>query len=82
MSPTALLPDALLNDPSYSRLKEHLVESTGLAYYNDKDADFARRVGCRLASLGLRDYGSYFDLLRDPQRGPAELDTLIAEITI
>jgi len=82
MSPAVLLPDALLSDPSYLRLKEHLVESTGLAYYDDKDADFARRIGSRLSSLGLRDCGSYFDILRDPQRGPAELDALIAEITI
>jgi chemotaxis protein methyltransferase CheR len=79
---TALLPDPLLSDPFYLRLKEHLVESTGLAYYEDKDSDLARRIGYRLASLGLRDCGSYFEVLRDPQRGSAELDTLIAEITI
>ena len=62
--------DTLLHDPGYFRLKEHLVQSTGLAYYDDKDADF-RRIGCRLTSLGLRDCSSYFDLLRDPQNGPA-----------
>jgi hypothetical protein len=47
-----VIPDALLSDPFYPRLKEHLVESTGLAYYHDKDADFARRIGHRLESLG------------------------------
>lgn len=82
MSPAAPLSDALLSDPLYLRLKQHLVESTGLAYYDDKDGDFARRIGNRLASLGIRECGLYFDLLRDPQRGPAELDALIAEITI
>jgi chemotaxis protein methyltransferase CheR len=80
-SPT-MLPDALLSDPCYFRLKGYLVEATGLAYYEDKDADFARRIGCRLANLRLRDCASYFDMLRDPERGPAELDALIAEITI
>jgi chemotaxis protein methyltransferase CheR len=82
MVSTTMLPDALLSDPCYFRLKAHLVEATGLAYYEDKDADFARRIGSRLASLQLRDCESYFDILRDPERGPAELDTLIAEITI
>ncbi len=74
--------DALVNDPFYSRLKEHLVEATGLAYYADKDADLARRVGRRLTSVGVRDCASYLEILRDPLRGPPELDSLIAEITI
>ena len=74
--------DRLLDDPSYVRLKEYLVKSTGLAYYSDKDADLARRLCRRLTSVDLRDCGSYLDLLRDPLRGPAELDALIAEITI
>ena len=74
--------DALVDDPSYPRLKEHLVECTGLTYYADKDTDFARRVGRRLATTGVADCASYFDLLHDPLRGPAELDALIAEIAI
>jgi chemotaxis protein methyltransferase CheR len=74
--------DRLVNDPLYSRLKEHLVESTGLAYYADKDDDLARRVGRRLASVGAQDCASYLEMLRDPLRGPPELDFLIAEITI
>jgi chemotaxis protein methyltransferase CheR len=74
--------DSLLDDPLYPRLIEHLVESTGLAYYADKDHGFARRVGRRLASTGSSDCTSYFDILRDPLRGPAELEELIAEIAI
>jgi chemotaxis protein methyltransferase CheR len=74
--------DPLVGDPFYARLKEHLVESTGLAYYADKDADLARRVGRRLTSVGVQDCASYLEILRDPLRGPPELDSLIAEITI
>ena len=74
--------DTVLRDPLFPRLKAHLVESTGLAYYADKDHDLARRVARRLATAGISNCASYFELLRDPLRGPAELDELIAEITI
>lgn len=76
------LQDALVGDPFYLPLKEHLVKATGLAYYTDKDADLARRVNRRLISVGVKDCGSYLELLRDPVRGPGELDALITEITI
>ena len=69
-------------DPLYPRLKEHLVESTGLAYYADKDVDLARRVGRRLSTLGAPDCAAYLAILRDPVRGPSELDALIVEVTI
>lgn len=74
--------DELVSDPSYGRLKEYLIESTGLAYYANKDADLARRIRRRLSDFGLRDCASYLEQLRDPGRGPAEMDALIAEITI
>ncbi len=75
-------PDRLVGDPLYARLKEHLVESTGMTYYADKDADLARRVGRRLSSTGAPDCSTYLDILRDPLRGARELDELIAEVTI
>jgi chemotaxis protein methyltransferase CheR len=82
VSSTAPSPEGLVNDPLYPRLKEHLVESTGLTYYTDKDIDLARRVGRRLSMMGVPDCGSYLDILHDPLRGPSELDALIAEVTI
>ena len=66
----------------YSHLKERLVESTGLTYYTDKDVDLARRIARRLSIIGAPDCASYLDILRDPLRGPSELDALIAEVTI
>jgi chemotaxis protein methyltransferase CheR len=74
--------DELICDPLYPRLKQHVVESTGLAYYEDKDTDLAQRIGGRLACLGLRDCNDYLNMLSEPLRGPAELDALIAAITI
>ena len=74
--------DGLVADPLYPRLKAHLVESTGLTYYTDKDVDLARRVGRRLSIVGAPNCASYLEILRDPLRGPSELDSLIEEVTI
>jgi len=82
VSSTQPSPDALVDDPLYSRLKERLVESTGLTYYTDKDVDLARRIARRLSIIGAPDCAGYLDILRDPLRGPSELDALIAEVTI
>jgi len=69
-------------DPAYSQLKEYLIESTGLAYYLDKDSDLAERISRRLPKVGLSDCDSYLRLLRDGDNGDVELDELIAELTI
>jgi chemotaxis protein methyltransferase CheR len=69
-------------DPGYSRLKDYVIETTGLAYYIEKDADLVRRISRRLASVGVADCRSYLEVLHDPLRGPSELDALITEITI
>jgi len=82
MSPMSHLPDELLADPMYSRLKEYLIESTGLTYYADKDAVLAGRVRRRLSNFGFRDCSSYLELLRDPHRGASEMDALVEEVTI
>jgi chemotaxis protein methyltransferase CheR len=74
--------DLLVGDPRYPQLKEQVLAATGLNYYQDKDSGLAQRLGRRLAALGIRDCTSYLELLRDPLRGAAELDELIAEITI
>jgi chemotaxis protein methyltransferase CheR len=74
--------DELISDPSYPSLKGHLIETTGLHYYVDKDDDLAPRIHRRLSSLGVRNCASYLDILRDPLQGRRELDELIGEITI
>jgi chemotaxis protein methyltransferase CheR len=66
----------------YPRLKEYLIESTGLAYYADKDDDLVRRLRRRLANFGFQSCAPYLELLRDSGRGPSEMDALIEEITI
>jgi chemotaxis protein methyltransferase CheR len=74
--------DYLLRDPWYPQLKDYVIKSTGLDYYATKDADLARRVHRRLSGFGFSDCASYLERLRNPSHGPAEMDALIAEITI
>jgi chemotaxis protein methyltransferase CheR len=74
--------ESLLLDPGYGRLKDHVIKSTGLAYYSNKDSDLAARIGRRLAKACLHDCNSYLDVLTSSETGEAELDELIAELTI
>lgn len=69
-------------DAGYGALKEHLIDATGLAYYRHRDADLAELLGRRQAELGLPDCGAYLDFLRDGPAGGAELDHLVAQLTI
>jgi chemotaxis protein methyltransferase CheR len=79
---TAAAPHPLLADPGYARLKDHILEATGLAYYAERDEDLAYRIAGRLTPLSLYDCTSYLALLLDGGRGEAELDQLIRELTI
>ena len=74
--------DRILGDPWYSSLKQYVIDSTGMAFYANKDEDLARRFRRRLSGFDLPDCAAYLEYLRDPGRGPAEMDALIAELTI
>ncbi len=69
-------------DPGYSRLKEQVIESTGLAFYADRDEPLSALVQERLAVLGLRNCSSYAEFLAYGETGCAEMDILIAHLTI
>jgi chemotaxis protein methyltransferase CheR len=72
----------VFQDPGYGQLKDHLIESTGLAFYADRDEPLARLVAERLAVLGLRNCSSYAEFLTYGETGCAEMDVLIAQLTI
>jgi chemotaxis protein methyltransferase CheR len=76
------MPSAVVSDPDYQRLKDRLIEFTGLAYYADKDEDLAGRISRRFSELGVRNCASYLHLLQAEGKGESELDVLIAELTI
>lgn len=69
-------------DPAYSRLKDHLIALTGLAFYANRDKLLTDVIGVRLSVLGLRDCSSYAEFLAVGEQGSAELDVLTAELTI
>ncbi|WP_185961280.1 protein-glutamate O-methyltransferase CheR [Telmatospirillum sp. J64-1] len=71
----------LQNDPSYHRLKDKVVGSTGMAFYRDRDDILCDVVMRRLLATGLRDCDAYLELL-ETEGGSDELDILIAELTI
>ena len=59
-----------------------LIESTGLAFYADRDEPLTELVAERLAVLGLRNCSSYAEFLCCGEKGNAEMDVLIAQLTI
>lgn len=74
--------NSVSQDPAYTRLKDHLIASTGLAFYADRDKDLSELIGRRLSELRLADCSSYAELLADRTGGQAEMDVLIAQLTI
>jgi chemotaxis protein methyltransferase CheR len=82
VSRQALSPDLLVADLSYRNLKDYLIESTGLAYYLDKDSELAEKIAKRLETLNMAGCSAYLALLKDGQAGEAELDELVADLTI
>jgi chemotaxis protein methyltransferase CheR len=74
--------NCVAQDPAYSRLKNHLIAQTGLAFYADRDKQLSELIGGRLSDLGLRNCTSYGKFLADGQKGAAETEILIAQLTI
>ncbi|CAA6606444.1 Methylase of chemotaxis methyl-accepting protein [Rhodospirillaceae bacterium LM-1] len=69
-------------DPYFPRIKESIIQKTGLAYYEDKEADLARILKARLAACGLGDCAAYAAFLEAGKAGAAEMDELVSELTI
>lgn len=75
---------AILSDPDYPRLKEHVLHHTGLAYYADKDEDLATRISRRFAVVKAPSCTAYLALLNRTRTAtiPPEIDALVGELTI
>ncbi len=80
--PNAVTTRAVIADADYALLKSHVIESTGLAYFRDKDEDLARRIAGRLEALDVPDCRAYLSVLHGSEGGAQELDALIAQLTI
>lgn len=72
----------ILSDSDYPRLKALVLNHTGLAYYADKDEDFATRMVRRFAVVKAPNCSTYLSLLRRGANDPSEMDALVGELTI
>lgn len=70
------------SDAALGPLMAYVISATGLVYYCERQREFAKHVASRTEALGLNDYQSYLQRLRDGDDGDAELDRLIALLTI
>lgn len=71
----------LLQDPAFGEMKRLVIVTTGLSYYEDKDAELARILAARMQACGQKDCASYAALLGRAE-GKALQDELISELTI
>ena len=69
-------------DSSFVRLKQYIIESTGLHYYADKDAELETKVRNRMKRVGVKTTDGYYIYLTDAVRGPSEFDSLASDLTI
>jgi len=74
--------NCLVQDPGYTRLKDRLIASTGLAFYADRDIQLSELINRRLSALGTGDCASYARFLYGGGAGSAEMDFLIADLTV
>ncbi|MGV3531574.1 MAG: CheR family methyltransferase [Chthoniobacteraceae bacterium] len=66
----------------FATLKQMLVESTGLSYYSDRDAELRSMFTRRQMAVGARDLAAYLHLVRDSAAAQTEMDLLVEEATI
>jgi hypothetical protein len=63
-------------DLGYQRLKDRLIEFTGLAFYAQRDTLLAELIDGWLAHLGLGNYSANNKFLADGDAGRAEMEML------
>ncbi|MBI3445754.1 MAG: protein-glutamate O-methyltransferase CheR [Magnetospirillum sp.] len=72
----------VLANPAFPALKALVIETTGMAFYRDKDSDLARILQERMDEIGIGDCATYLGLLQSPGEGTVEMEAFIAELTI
>src|SRR5690349_15146938 len=71
---------AVGGDPHFPTLKQHIIETTGLSYYRDKDPDLAAAIVRSLDGAPWVSAAKYLEALSS--RGPELQDRLSEELTI
>ncbi|MDO8606662.1 MAG: protein-glutamate O-methyltransferase CheR [Phaeospirillum sp.] len=78
-SPSYPTVQAVLADPTFARLKALVIETTGMAFYRDKNEDLAQILVARMIEVAVAGCDGYLELLAP---GADEMDALVAELTI
>jgi chemotaxis protein methyltransferase CheR len=73
---------AVLADPAWPRLKQLVIERTGLGYYADKDEALADRISARLAQHKDLAPSAYLGLLLAENGQGPESEALVAEVVV
>jgi chemotaxis protein methyltransferase CheR len=82
MTMTTQATDAIIADAYFPALRHYIISSTGLVFYADRPQALAGHLAERLNKQGLSGCFAYWELLQDEHAGEAELDQLIALLTI
>ncbi|OAN53711.1 chemotaxis protein [Paramagnetospirillum marisnigri] len=69
----------VLADPAFQALKTLVIDTTGMAFYRDKNQDLAQILAARMMETASTSCAAYLERLRDGQH---EMDALVAELTI
>ena len=78
----ARLDDIPPRQAEFGLLRELFNETCGILFGAESRPFFERRLRDRLAALGLRSFGEYYQFLRFDERGRAELEEAINLVTI
>ena len=82
MTTTAETTETIVADAYFPALRDFIVFATGLVFYADRPQALAGHLAGRLKQRGLISCFAYLELLQDEHAGEAELDQLIALLTI
>jgi chemotaxis protein methyltransferase CheR len=82
MRTTSDLVQAVVGDSCFPALRDYVISSTGLTFYEERPDALAGHIADRLKTRGIGSCRGYLDLLQDARPGGAELDRLIELLTI
>lgn len=74
--------DPQRSEAAFAELKQMLMESTGLRYYADRDAELRTMFARRQAAVGAPGLPEYLHLVRDSAAAQTEMDLLVEAATI
>ncbi|MEZ6242349.1 MAG: protein-glutamate O-methyltransferase CheR [Phycisphaerales bacterium] len=67
---------------AYERLKTHVLGTTGLAYFHDRDEELESRFRRRMTATACDSHEAYLALLLDVDTGDEELQQLVRLLTV